>query len=229
MPGILGALWDATVGQLTNPASAGPAPLTNDDLVPLVQGLKYEARLIDDVFNEADGLNATTVVVATDVGAQLRKVAQADRFAIEHTYKTVLPNSLSWLRGDVVLHLIDPLRKRVKRVEGQATSFAKWETDIKLWRSRRVDPTLQAYDGFAKWFNEWPLNALNVLHGWLTTPGKFSDFAVPIIARPLVAYVAADDHQQLLDDLLQSLVVASPDRYRYVVAAFEMMLDQEWP
>lgn len=229
MPGILSTLWDVTVGQLTNPSSAGPAPITSDDLVPIVQGLAYEGRVIDDVFREADGLAATDVVVATDVAAQIDNVAQHLKFITEHTYKTVIPHSMAWLRGNIVQKYVTPLQHRMTKAESDIDALDKWETTIKAWRIRTVDPTLQAYTQFQQWFDKWPIDVLNTVHDWFLHQQSFSDFATPLIARPLVNYLSDDAHHPLLDDLTLLVINASPDRYRYAVAAFETMLDAEWP
>jgi hypothetical protein len=227
--GIIGTLWDATVGLLTNPSSAGPRPLTADDLVPIVSGLKYESQVIDDVFGEADGLAAVEVVSATDAGAQIDNVAQHLHFITEHTYKTVLPHSMAWLRGNIVQRYVTPLQHRTTKLEGEVKALDKWETQIKQWRSKTVDPTLDDYRTFRKWFDKWPTDVLNNVHDWFQHQQSFSDFAVPIIARPFVNYLSADAHRQLLDDLTLIVLDASPDRYRHAVAAFEAMLDQDWP
>lgn len=229
MGGILGTLWDVTVGQLINPSSAGPAPITSDDLVPIVQGLAYEGRVLDDVFSEADGLAATDVLVATDAGAQVDNLAQHLKFITEHTYKTVIPHSLAWLRGNIVQKYVTPLQHRTTKLESEVKALDKWEGQIKTWRSKTVDPTLQAYTQFQQWFDKWPLSVLNTVHDWLTHQQTFSDFATPLVARPLVNYLSDDSHHQLLDDLTLLIVNASPDRYRYVIGAFESILDMDYP
>lgn len=227
--GILSTLWDVTIGQLTSPSNAGPRPVTNDDLVPIVQRLGYESNLLDDVLAEADGLAATSVPVATDAGAAIARIGDDLKFITEHTYKVVLPHSMAWLHGAIVSKHITKLLADLTKLEKEVAALIKWRASEHSWRVKHVDPELAQYEKFQAAFNGWPTQVLTAVHGWFTTPQQFATFAVPVIVAPIVNYLSIGANRPTLDNLTLLILQASPDRYRYAVAAFEAMLDQDWP
>jgi len=191
--------------------------------------IAWVARVVDDTYKQAADQAAVATLLATGIGGDIDNLSQQYKFAFEHTYKTVIPHSLDWLEGSIVRKYVTPLRQRVGKVETRTTALEKWRADIHDWRVNIVDPTLNDYRQFAKFWNGWPRDVVNTLHTWLQKPGVFADFAVPAVAQPLVGYYGDGSHQTLTDAFVGILLDASPSRYRHAIAAFERMLDQEYP
>ena len=205
----------------------------DSQLANAIKALQRENRLtggvIDDVFAQAADQAAVGTVEAIAAGGDLRNAIQDVKFSIEHTYKTVIPHSMAWLKGDIVRLYITPLRSRVGKLENRVTALETWRADIHKWRIGVVDPTLADFHSFKRFWQSWPLDVVTQFRQWINKPDTFATYFTPVIVPRAIAYLGNDANLPLLDALLTELVDASPDRYRHVVAAFETMLDLEWP
>lgn len=191
---------------------AGGSPVTGDDLVPILDNIAGGFTIVRDVFDHADAKANEAVTAATDAATQIAAVGQDVNDITGHTYRVVIPHSLSWLAGYVVTTWIDPIRKDIDTVKSSVSFLMGWRGQIDTWRKDHVDPTLTKYLAFKTYFDGWPTTALTTLHGWLTKPAEFAQWAAPPLIGPIVSYIASPAHKQSRDVLTLALVDAWSER-----------------
>jgi hypothetical protein len=169
-----------------------------DAVTPIYGVIAYDVDTTDDVFRNADHESEIAANAGTDAGNQIGQIGKQLDQITRHTYDTVIPGSMSWLRGDIILHDIDPLRKTVAAQGKAITALQKFEKAIDAWRKNTVDPTLNSYNVFRKWFDGWPTQVLAQWHDWFQQPGLFATWAVPILARPILTYLGNGQHPDLV-------------------------------
>lgn len=225
---MLGAIVGALVNALRNASPAGGA-ITIDSIQPLVNLVTFLAQFVQDVFQSADGNAGRATSYAQYAGDDIAQVADDLAAITDHTYQTVIPHSLAWLRGNIIITLVDPLRRLVAGINRVVKELVSWQAQIKVWRSSYVDPNVALWIGFRKWFYQWPVDALRTLHDWLTHPMHFGQWAVAPVTKAQIAYFATPAGDSDLYQLVGEYFDAAPERYRHVIGAFESILDQPWP
>ena len=217
--GVLGGVLDQLTGALVDPSTAGSQTLTQDDLTPVYGALKFLGGVIDDAFTDADERFHDAKLIAEATGAQVTVIGENVKDITTRTYDTVIPGSLKWVYGAVVLHLVDPLRKSVHTLQGEVKTLRKQVSALDHWEVAYVDPTLKKLLAFIRYFDGWPTSVLNTVRTWIERPAVFGQFAAPAVARPLITYLAASPTAPLLDDWVSTFVDASPQVWRHVEAA----------
>lgn len=206
----VGALLD--IGQALDAFSGGgQAPITSDELVPILQNIKAGFLVINDALQHADREANLAVTAATDAASEAEAVGQDLNDITRHTYTIVIPHSMSWLAGYVVQTWVDPIRKQLAAHEHQIKFLMGWRGQIDTWRHKTVDPELKQWRAFDKWFKTWPTKLLTQWHNWMLHPADFGKFWAPYIVRPLVAWLGSQAHTQERDVLSVMLVQAWSD------------------
>lgn len=196
------------IDQIINPSDAGPGTPTWDELVPRFQDIKYMLQVLDDALQNADAVATSSVTVATDAATQAEKIGQNVKDIVHHTYDVVIPHSLSWLAGYIVSHFITPIHERLDKDESNIRFLLGWRAQIVAWRNEFVDPNIELWVGFRKFFDGWPQGVLFRWHDYFEHPGNFADWAAPPLIGPLVSYLAAPEHKTTRDALASIMVNA---------------------
>lgn len=194
---------------------AGSIGAVRDAVLQLGQAIDWLTGITQDVFGAAKGGENYSERWATQAGEGIAKLGDDLKAITEHTYDTVIPRSLSWLDGYIVAHQIDPLRLRIAQEQHQIDFLMGWRSQIDTWRHKFVDPHIEQWIGWRKWFDGWPQGVLYRWHDWFQHPAGFGQWAAPPVAGPLVAYIADRQHERLRDDLALILVkswATEPDR-----------------
>lgn len=192
-------------------SGGGPAAITADDLVPVLQDIKAGFSVVNDALDSADKQANLAVTVATRAGDEAGAIGQDVNDLIDHTYRVVIPHSLSWLAGYVVTTWIDPLRKDITELDHRVSFLEGWRGQIDSWRHTWVDPELRQWHGFRVWFDTWPRKDLTQLHEWMTKPATWGDYLAPYIVRPLVSWLLSKEHTIERDMVSLAMVDAWTD------------------
>jgi hypothetical protein len=195
----------------------------------LVNAWTFTTDTTDDTFRNADHESTLAAASGKHAGDQITTIGLDLKNITEHTYNTVIPKSLGWLRGDLLVHYIDPIRQNLGRLNNWAKIVDKWRTQIDTWRTTYVDPEIRKWQAFKKWFDGYPTTVVDVWNHWFQHPDQFANWIVNYLVKPLVVAFSDKGNLPSLDTLTQEILQASPNRYRYAVAAFEQMLDEPWP
>lgn len=198
----------AFIDVLGSTTNAGAGPVTSEELQPVIADIGVAFTVINDVLDHADRQAQLAVTAATDAAAQIEKVGQDLNDITGHTYRVVIPHSLSWLAGYVVTTWIDPIRGRLDKAESSIRFILGWRGQIDTWRHDHVDPTLAAYEGFRKWFDTWPQGVLFKWHDWFQHPARFASWAAPTLVRPIVSDLGTPAYQAERDVLALTMVDA---------------------
>lgn len=216
----LGVIIDA----LRNPASAGPGPLTMDDLVAPLRDIASALSILRDTMDSADRDTKEAVTAATDAAAQIEEIGGAFRDTIHHTYEVVIPHSLSWLAGYVVAHWIDPLRRDIALLNHRVDDLAQRIASLEHWRAHTVDPILARLLNFQADVTDNYLPAVRILKDWLDHPDHLADWLAQWIVGPIVSYLADDLHKHTRDNLTLIIAQAWADRPEMVWDDFVDMI-----
>lgn len=208
-------------------SGGGPQPITSDDLVPVLMDIKAGFGVVNSALDAADRNANLAVTSATAAATQVEDMGQDVNDIVSHTYRVVIPHSMSWLVGYITTHLIDPIRHTLAQHEHQIKFLLGWRGQIDTWRHTWVDPQLRQWHGFHVWFNTWPLKTLNQFHQWLTHPTEFGSWLAPYVVRPLVSWLMSPEHKIERDALNVALVDSWADNPDLVWEAVLRWLDSD--
>jgi hypothetical protein len=204
-------------------------PVTADTLSPLVATVEFVAETTDDTFRNADHESQLAANAGTDAGNQVGEIGLQLYNVTKRLIDTIIPGSMSWVRGDIILHDIDPLRKTVKDLGDKITGFVKFEDTIDAWRKTTVDPDLAKFLAFIKWFDTWPLQVLNTLHDWTQHPSDLARWITPYLAPVIVPYLGDKAQRALLELLTAELLSAISDELGPLIVAAGQILATDVP
>ena len=208
---VTGALGLDAIGAAINGGTAGANPVTGEELGIALADISYRFSVVAAILTDADRAASESVTAATDAATQIEEVGSDVKNITEHTYNTVIPHSLSWLAGYVVVTWIDPIRARLDKDESDIRFLMGWRSQIDTWRQKFVDPNVEKWVGFKQWFDGWPQGVLFKWHDWFEHPDNFASWATPPLVGPIVAYLAARGHEQTRDNLSDILASAWQD------------------
>lgn len=209
--GLLTSVVGQLIGALRNATAAG-GTLNADSIQPLVSLVQYLADYVRDVFENADSNAGRDAALGGYAGDDIAQVAQDLADITDHTYTVVVPHSLAWLRGNVIVTLVDPLRKLVAGINREVKFLLGWRSQIDTWRNKFVDPNLSLWIGFHKWFYQWPIGVLRTWHDWFQHPAQFAAWATPPLIGPIIGYLADPAHELTRDNLSQIMLNAWHER-----------------
>jgi hypothetical protein len=205
-------------------SGGGQEPVTLDLLRPLVSALAFVTNTMDDVMRDADHESTIAADAGNDAGNQIGEIGLMLKDITLHTYDTVIPGSLSWLRGDIIVHDIDPIRMAIRHINKVLSELIVWQHDTDKWRHHYVDPNLAQWIAWYAYWKGWPRTTVETVAGWLQHPDNFATFAVPAIAKPLVDYYSASPELPLLETLTATILSAVPDDIgTFVTVAGELL------
>lgn len=164
---------------------------------------------------------------ARQIGKDLEQIVGDQDWMWHHLVEVILPHTNQYLIGYVWSKGIIPLKVQLGRDEKTIRFLMGWRGQIDSWRKNTVDPELADWLRFHHWFNVNAAGPIATLAGWLKTPSRFASWAVPVITRPLVDYLATTASTGTVDELAAVVVDASPDVWRHVEAAAAAILNQE--
>lgn len=193
------------IGNLVT-GTAGPQPLTIDDLAGTLTDIKSAFLIIDHALKHADRESHLAVTAATDAATEAEAVGQNLNDITSHTYRIVIPGSLSWLAGYVVQTWIDPIRRELAGINKLVKFLMGWRGQIDSWRHTWVDPELKDWHGFHVWFKGYPIGVITRWHNYFLHPAEFGGWAAPFIVRPLVSWLLSPAHRVERDMLNLALV-----------------------
>lgn len=172
------------------------------------QWVGWFVDFVSDVFGAAKGGEDASEAWATNAGGSIAKIGLDLKDVTEHTYNTVIPNSMSWLRGDIYKNGINPLRAWLGRVEKEIGALSGRVSVLEFWRKDYADPHIRDWREFNSWFHTYPIGVVNTWHDWFQRPHNFALWAAPPLIGPIVSYLAAPEHQQSRDNLTRIMAQA---------------------
>jgi hypothetical protein len=190
-----------------------------DAITPIYGAIAFDVDTTDDVFRNADHESQIAANAGTDAGNQVGQIGKQLDQITRHTYDTVIPGSMSWLRGDLLVHYIQPIRHDIGLINGRIRAFDKFEKAIDDWKTHTVTPAVNSYYTFRKWFDGWPTQVLAQWHDWFQQPGNFATWAVPILTRPMLTYLGNGQHPELVGVLAVDVLDGLPDQLGPLIQA----------
>ena len=228
MSALAGPLLDQLVNALRNPATAGDSTeqlsiAVTERWIETVDALKG----ILWIDAQVHGAWLWSQSRARQIGKDLEQIAGDQDWLWHHLTEVILPHTESYLVGYIFSHGIVPLRREIAEVQKSIRFLMGWRGQIDYWRKRQVDPQLAAWHQFSVWFDRNARQPIQTVAQWLKTPGSFSRWAVPVLASPLVDYLATKADARTADELARLVVDHTPDVWRYVEAAAAAILNTE--
>lgn len=203
-----GSVLDILTGGLANPSAAGPAPVTVDDLMPILSDIAYRFSVVADVLDSADRSADSSVTAATDAAAQIEVIGQDVKDTSERIVNTIIPHSMAWLSGYIVSHFITQLQQAVRDLQSSVAFLMGWRGQIDTWRHDFVDPNVELWVGFRQFFDGWPQSILFRWKDYFDNPDHFAQWAAAPLIGPMVSYLAAPEHKQTRDNLTDIIATA---------------------
>lgn len=146
-----------------------------------------------------------------------------------HIINDIIPSSTHHATGRLYNSDIKPLKDRLFGDELRIAGIQGTLDSDTSWIDNHGRPYVKWLEPFAN--TVWPAIApwIGTLGGWIGNPASLADFIVDPLAGKLVVYYADPNHQQTRDNLVELLINASPDRFRYVEDAALAILQSPYP
>lgn len=228
LPGILGSAANFFLGFLVNPSSAGSSTESLQVAIgQLIGELNYLQRVVSDLAVDQKFLAKGGLGTAEFINRTAVKLANDYSTTIGHLVDNVIPNTLSWLEGQIYSQAIVPLRQRADHLEARAAALEDWEGDIKVWRSQTVDPTLRDWRDWYAFWRTWPLATITTVYDWLNHPSDFADLWTEVLVTPIVDSLVSGQHETRLQTLTSQIIDHAPFNWRHIDAALVALMAEQ--
>lgn len=228
MSAIGAQLLSDLAGGLLHPSPAGAD--TESIQVEILDYKHFVYEVIDAiawVFTQVQGAELFSAKYGKQIGSDLEQIAGDNDANWVRLLSVILPDSLSHLNGYVFSTGIVPLRQSVAKLSTAVTALGKTVAGLTTWKDKTVTPDLATLLSFRATVIKDYVPAIDVLRGWLATPGKFTAWATPILADPIVTYIASRSKQAVRDTVASFVADAAPHVWRHYEAGLAAVLNTE--
>lgn len=203
---IIGNAVNALVNYFKQQQTSRNIDLLWRGAIVTAQWIGWFADFVGDVFGAAKGGENASEEWSGNAAGSIEKIGSDLKDVTEHTYNTVLPNSLSWLRGNIYANGINPIRREITSIEKQLGTISGRVSVLEFWRKDYADPHIRDWRIFNSWFHTYPIGVVNLWHEWFQHPHEFALWAAAPLIGPLVSYLAAPEHKDTRDNLALIMV-----------------------
>lgn len=224
--GVLGGALGYLVGILANPSSAGPTPITADELAPLVSVVRFDNQLLDDVLGEAHSKILESQPYANEAALGYRELAQAMDGVVRHIIWTIIPGSIRWVEGDLVRRFIAPMQGDIAALKTTVGILTGRVNSLQWWQDHWIIPRIESlYPWWLKWSPTidgapWSLVYL------LRYPEQFSQYLAAPMTGVIVSYLGQRAHKTTRDNLTMIMLNAFSEQPAFTLDAMERWLLQ---